>query len=116
VSKGGCPEGFGRDGWFDSHISPKTGEIWGTHSFSSRYLWSCLSRYMKSRGSDTGTDLFVRTFVRSGLEMEEGQTFDGASPRLSYPTYAGANVGHPERVGFEVGAGFEVGVDVIRRG
>ena len=32
-------------------------------------------------------------------EKEKRQGFDGASPRLSYPTYAGANVGHPDRVG-----------------
>jgi len=27
------------------------------------------------------------------------QSFDGASPRLYQPTYAGANMGHPDRVG-----------------
>jgi hypothetical protein len=32
-------------------------------------------------------------------EKRKGQTFDGASPRLGYPTYAGANVEHPDRVG-----------------
>ena len=26
------------------------------------------------------------------------QTFDGASPRLDQPTYAGANMGHPDGV------------------
>ena len=30
---------------------------------------------------------------------EKRRTFDGASPRLYQPTYAGANVGHPDRVG-----------------
>ena len=30
---------------------------------------------------------------------EKRQSFDGASARLYQPTYAGANVGHPDRVG-----------------
>ena len=51
----------------ESHISPKTSEMWATRAF-------------------------VVTEKRK-------QSFDGASLRLYQPTYAGANVGHPDRVG-----------------
>jgi hypothetical protein len=48
----------------ESHISPKTGEIWGTQVL----LWGKVVRAL-------------RGFAR-----------------LYQPTYAGANVGHPDRV------------------
>jgi len=38
----------------------------------------------------------IRTLVVGG---EKRQSFDGASPRLLRPTYPGANMGHPDRVG-----------------
>jgi len=38
----------------------------------------------------------TRTLV---VGREKRQSFDGASPRLYQPTYAGGNMGHPFRVG-----------------
>jgi hypothetical protein len=39
--------------------------------------------------------------ARVVTEKRKGQTFDGASPRPGYPTYAGANVGYPDGVGLK---------------
>ena len=48
----------------------------------------------------------------SGSESreEQTQTFDGASPRLLQSTYAGANMGHPDR-GWLSGVGVSEEVD-----
>ena len=44
---------------------------------------------------------------------EKRQTFDGASPRLFWPTYAGANMGHPFSVGVSERVDYE---DTVQSG
>jgi hypothetical protein len=70
------------------------GEGWDTTALHPK-LFPASSAYptLRQQREGWGTRALVVT------EKRKKWIFEGALPRLAYPTYADANVGHPDRVG-----------------